>query len=101
MGYGPRVVALVGVLSGVYRHSQRMVQSALQDLFGISIKLGTVNNLRPEASLAVAVPVEEAHKYVQQQPVVGADESSWAQGNADARNPNGVKAWLWVACTLE
>ncbi len=49
-GYGVRVVALVTVLSGLYRHSQRMVQSAMGDVFGISMSLGTVNNLRLEAS---------------------------------------------------
>jgi hypothetical protein len=31
-GYGVRVVALVTVLSGLYRHSTRMVQSAMQDI---------------------------------------------------------------------
>ena len=36
-GYGVRVVALVALLSGVYRNSQRMVQSAMQEVFGISI----------------------------------------------------------------
>lgn len=39
-GYGPRVVATVAVLSGVYRHSQRMVQSAMRDLFGVSMCAG-------------------------------------------------------------
>lgn len=97
--YGPAVVAMVAVLSGVYRHLRRMVQSAVQDLFGISMSLGTVNSFRQEASAAVAYPVEAAHKYVQLQPVVGADETSWEQGNADARNPNRLKAWLWVAVT--
>ena len=98
-GYGPRVVATVGVLSGVYRHSQRMVMSAMQDLFGVSMCLGSVNRLRQEASMAVAQVVEEAQQYVQQQPVVGADESSWSQGNADGANERGSKAWLWVAVT--
>ncbi|MHC5719459.1 MAG: DUF6444 domain-containing protein, partial [Nostoc sp.] len=32
-GYGVRVVALVALLSGVYRNSQRMVQSAMQEVF--------------------------------------------------------------------
>jgi hypothetical protein len=45
-GYRPRVVAMVGVLSGAYRHSCRMVQSAMQDLFDIRMSVGTVNNLR-------------------------------------------------------
>ncbi len=98
-GYGPRVVATVAVLSGVYRHSQRMVQSAMRDLFGVTMCLGSVNRLRLDASKAVAQPVEEAQQYVQQQPVVGADETSWMQGNADGANQSGSKAWLWVAVT--
>lgn len=98
-GYGPRVVATVAVLSGLYRHSQRMVQNAMLDLFGVSMSLGSVNNLRSEASSAVATAVESALQYVRQQPVVGADETSWAQGNADGANSRGSKAWLWVAVT--
>ncbi len=98
-GYGVRVVAMVGVLSGLYRHSQRMVQSAMQDLFGISMSLGTVNNLRLEASNAVESAVEEAKIYVQNSPVIGADETSFSQGNVDGSNPKQSKAWLWVAVT--
>lgn len=98
-GYGVRVVAMVGVLSGLYRHSQRMVQSAMQDLFGISMSLGTVNNLRLEASNAVESAVEEAKIYVQNSRVVGADETSFNQGNVDGSNPKQSKAWLWVAVT--
>ncbi len=98
-GYGPRVVAVVGVLSGAYRHSERMVQIALADLFGVRLCLGSVNRLRQEASAAVATPVTEAQEYVQQQPVVGADETGFTQGNADRSNPKGRKAWLWVAVT--
>ncbi len=64
------MVACVALLSGVYRNSQRMVQSAMQDLFGISMSLGTVNKLRFEASEAVANCVDEAKLYVQQQPGV-------------------------------
>lgn len=53
-GYGPRVVAMVALLSGLYRHSQRMVLNAMLDLFGVSMSLLSVNNLRTEASSAVA-----------------------------------------------
>jgi hypothetical protein len=76
-----------------------MVQSAMRDLFGVTMCLGSVNRLRLDASKAVAQPVEEAQQYVQQQPVVGADETSWMQGNADGANQSGSKAWLWVAVT--
>lgn len=98
-GYGARVVAMVALLSGVYRHSQRMVQSAMLDLFWISMSLGTVNSLRQEASAAVADAVEEAKKYVQHSYVVGADETSFDQGNVDGCNPKQRQAWLWVAVT--
>ena len=98
-GYGASVVAMIALLSGVYRHSQRMVQSAMHDLFSISISLGSVNALRIEASNAVASCVDEAKQYVQQQPVVGADETSFDQGNIDGCNPEQRQAWLWVAVT--
>lgn len=86
-------------LRGVYRNSHRMVQSALFELFDISISLGTVNKLRLEASNAVAGCVDEAKLYVQQANCVGADETSFNQGNIDGRNPKQSQAWLWVAVT--
>ncbi len=98
-GYGVRVVALVAVLSGLYRHSQRMVQSAMLDICGISMSLGTVNNLRIEASNAVESAVEEAKTYVQNSRVVGADETSFVQGNVDGCNSKQRQGWLWVAAT--
>lgn len=76
-----------------------MVQSAMPDLFGVEMSLGSVNNLRQEASDAVADPVAAAVKYVQQQSVVGADETSLVQGNAGGHNPNDRTAWLWVIVT--
>ncbi|BAZ03191.1 transposase IS66 (plasmid) [Tolypothrix tenuis PCC 7101] len=98
-GYGVRVVALVAVLSGLYRHSTRMVQSAMQDIFGITMCLGTVNKLKKEASDAIESAVWEAKTYVQNSPVVGADETSFSQGNVDGFNQKNRKAWLWVAVT--
>lgn len=63
------------------------------------MSLGTVNNLKLEASNAVESAVEEAKIYVQNSPVVGADETSFSQGNADGSNPKLSQAWLWVAVT--
>lgn len=71
----------------------------MQDLFGVCMSLGTVNRRRQEASAAVADSVAETQEYVQQQPVVGADETGFAQGNADSGNPDERIAWLWVAVT--
>jgi transposase len=98
-GYGERVVAIVSLMSGMYRHSHRMVVSAMSDFFGVKMSLGSVNRLRSEASEAVSRPVDEAQTYIQSAPIVGADETGFKQGNADGQNPQNKKAWLWVAVT--
>jgi transposase len=86
-GYGPRVVAIVAVLSGMYRHSHRMVVSTLSDLFGLKIALGTVNRLRQEASKSLEVSVDEAALYLRSAAIVGADETGFGQRNTDGKNP--------------
>ncbi len=91
-GYGERVVAMVSLLSGMYRHSHRMVQSAMSDLLGVKMSLGTINRLRLEASEAVAKPVSEAQEYVQYSAIVGADETGFSQGNADGHNDHSKRA---------
>lgn len=98
-GYGERVAAQVGVLSGQYRQSHRMVQELLRELFGVEISVGSINRLRQETSAALAGVVEAAHRYVQAQPCVNVDETSFAQGNGDGQNPTGHKGWLWVMVT--
>jgi transposase len=98
-GYGPRVVATVGVLSAMYRQSQRMVQEGMLNLFGIKLSLGSINNMRHESSEAVAVSVSVAQAYVQRSLVVDADETGFRQGNTDGNNPHHRKAWLWIAVT--
>ncbi len=97
--YGERVVATVGILSGQYRQSHRMVQELLGELFGVEVSVGSINQLRQESSTSVVAAVEEAHQYVQQQAQVNIDETSFAQGNNDGNNAKGRKGWLWVVVT--
>ena len=98
-GYGPRLAATVGLLSGPYRQSERQTQQALCDFFQVDVALGTVNTLRQEVSQAVAEPVAEATVFAQAQEVANADETGWVQGNSDGTNPERRKAWLWVLVT--
>lgn len=97
--YGERVVATVGILSGQYRQSHRMVQGLLGELFSVELSVGSINQLRQEMSTSVAAAVEEARRYVQQQGQVNMDETSFAQGNNDGNNAKGRKGWLWVMVT--
>ena len=98
-GYGKRVAAIVSLLSGMYHHSHQMVVCAMKDLFGVEMSVGSVNSLRHEASEAVSKAVEEAKGYIQKAAIVGADETRFKQGNADGKNEQKKKAWLWVAVT--
>ena len=97
-GYGSRVVAIVSLMSGMYRHSHSMDVSAMSDLFGLKMSLGSVNRLRTEASEAVSGPVDEAKVYVHRAPIVGADETGFKQGNADGQNPQNQRAWFVWCC---
>lgn len=89
--FGPRLTAVVALCSGVYRMSKRMVVSMLSDLFGVEMALGSVTACEQRTSEILAGPVAEARRYVEQQPVVYADETGWRQARA--------RAWVWVAVT--
>ena len=97
--YGPRAAAYVGLFSSEYRQSYRQIQKVMSAVFGIELSLGTINRLRTEVSQAVGAAVDEAIKYVQQQPIVGVDETGFKQGNGDGHNASHRSGWLWVVVT--
>jgi transposase len=86
--FGPQVEATVALCTGVYHLSRRTTVGLLGDLFGVDLALGTVSACEQAVSEAVAAPVAEAHRYVQQQAVVHVDETGWREGRQ--------RAWLWV-----
>ena len=98
-GYGSRVAAYVGLFSSQYRQSYRQIQKIMQAVFGIEMSLGTINNLRTEVSEAVGNAVTEAQAYIQEQPIVGVDETGFKQRNGDGQNAAKTSGWLWVAVT--
>src|SRR5438270_4994514 len=91
--FGPRLTAVVALLSGRYRLSRREVQQLLQDLWQVRVSLGAVVRQEQAQSAALAPVVEEARAAVQQADVVNLDETGWRQDNQ--------RAWLWTAVTTE
>jgi transposase len=89
--FGPRLLAVVAVCTGVYHLSKRVVVELLSDLLGVRLSLGAVCGCEKLVSEALATPVAEARAYVQRQPYVHADETGWWQKH--------LRAWLWVAAT--
>jgi transposase len=99
LGYGERLSAMVALLSGAYRLSYRQVCAVMDDLFGVRLSRGGVGRLRQDISDAVSPAVAEAKAYVQGQPMMHSDETSYPQGNRDGKNPQRTKGWLWVLVT--
>jgi transposase len=95
-GYGPRITGMVGLFTGTYRLSKRLVQSLLLDVFGVEISLGSISNLEQELSASVQAPVEEACASVPKASAANVDETGWYEGRANGR---AARAWLWVAVT--
>jgi transposase len=58
---------------------------------GVPLRVGTVSQLEPATTEAIAAPVEEARTYVHEQAVAHLDETSGRHG--------GQRAWLWGAVT--
>ena len=90
-GFGPRVQAIAALCTGAYHLSRRTTQSLLEDLFQVSMSLGTLVHLEQATVRAVAAPIAEARRYVQEQAVAHLDEPGWREGSP--------RAWLWTAVT--
>lgn len=91
--FGPRLSALVALLTGGYGVSKRNAQELLSDVLGVDLALGSVSKLEARASEALASACDEVLGHVRRSPCVNMDETGWVEDHA--------KAWLWVASTPE
>src|SRR6266700_1834067 len=88
--YGPRLASLVGLCSGAYRMSKRMVASFCTEVLRVPMALGEICQVEQAVAAALEPPVQEARGYVQGQDA-NVDETSWRQQQRRAR--------LWVVVT--
>ncbi|NEX60191.1 IS66 family transposase [Noviherbaspirillum galbum] len=88
---GPRLLAVIGTLGGVYHLSKRQTQGVLADLFGIDLSVGAISEGESEIGHALDGIVAEAHAHVQAAAVVHADETGHKQC--------GARHWMWLVAT--
>jgi transposase len=86
--FGPRLMSLVALLTGVYHVSRRSTAKLLSDLVGVPISLGAVSAVEARVSDAVAPAVAEAWKRVEGAPVKHTDGTTWLKA--------GVVLALWT-----
>lgn len=75
--FGPSLVAVVGLLTGVYPLSRPQAQRILQELFGISVSLGALSAMENRASEALKPACAEAQEAVDQAAVKHSDATTW------------------------
>lgn len=90
---GPRLQAMMTLLSGRFRLSRREVSEAIVALYGekATLSVGTVAAMEKLTSGALAAAYDEALEAVRLAPVVNADETGWTETRK--------RAWLWCAVT--
>jgi Transposase IS66 family len=71
--------------------SKRTTQQRMDEVFGVSMRVGTMGHLEQATTAVWTAPVEEARTYVHEQKGAHLDETRWRQGAPGA--------WLWVAVT--
>jgi transposase len=86
--FGPELTALIAYLTVVCRMPRRVVQELLQQVLGIPLSLGSIQNSWEEASEAVAEPCAELEKQLAREPVLNSDETGY--------RTSGDKRWLWA-----
>lgn len=89
--FGPRVAAVVSLLTGVYHLSRRSTVRLLQELLGLRISTGSVSNLEHRMSKAVKPSVDEAWAEAQSAAVKHVDGTTWLEA--------GMLLALWTIAT--
>lgn len=89
--FGPRLQAVVAMLTGVYHLSRRRTRQLLLELFGIEISVGAISRIEARMSEALAPAFEEARRDVEAAAVKHTDATTWLRA--------GITMSLWTLCT--
>lgn len=87
-GYGPRLTALIGELSGPQRNSRSMVQEFCASVLGVPISRGAIQRAVDRVSEAISPHYKAIGAKARGATVNYIDETTWYQ--------HGVLTWLWV-----
>jgi transposase len=89
--FGPRLMAIMALVTGVYHLSRRTALGMLSDLLGIRLSLGALSAVEARVGDAVQPAVDETWQRVGQAEVKHTDGTSWYQA--------GLTMALWTITT--
>jgi transposase len=89
-GQGPRLQAVLALMTGAYRMSKRMVEAFCADVLGVPVCAGQVCACEAQTVVATEPVVRELRAYVRSRPA-NVDETGWWQKQQ--------RGWLWTVVT--
>jgi len=89
--FGPRLMSLIALFTGVYHLSRRQTVRVLNDVLGTQISLGAVSSVEARVSTALEPAADDAWAKIDQAPVKHADATSWLH--------KGKSRTLWTLAT--
>jgi transposase len=89
--FGPGILALVAVLTGMLNTSKRKALAMINEVFSVPMSLGGLSNCEAQLADALQQPYNETIEHIRQQDVAHADETGWQRGNRQ-------RGWLWTVC---
>lgn len=89
--FGPRLMSLMAMLTGIYHLSRRKTKDLLSDVLGVQVSLGALSTVEARVADAVEPAVDEAWRRVRRAKVKHTDGTSWLQA--------GVMLSLWTVAT--
>ena len=89
--FGPGILALVAVLTGMLNTSKRKALAVINEVFSVPMSLGGLSNCEAQLAEALEHSYNETMEHVRGQDVTYADETGW-------RRANRQRGWLWALC---
>jgi transposase len=89
--FGPRLMAIMAMITGIYHVSRRSAVGLLLDLLGVRVSLGALSAVEARVGEAVQPVVDEAWDQVRNAGVKHTDGTSWYQA--------GLSMALWTIAT--
>lgn len=90
--FGPRLMALIAALTGVFHLAKRDAMQLVRDLYGVTISEGSIINIEERVATALDKAYERIHRHVMNSILPKHfDETSWRD--------RGKTHWGWVAST--
>jgi transposase len=80
--FGPRLMAVVALLTGVYHLSRRQCVRLLRELLGVRMSLGSVSAIEKRVSEALEPAADEVMEVARAAPVKHTDGTSWRRSAA-------------------